>query len=104
MLLFSETYYLSGFSSSIFVIFRLCCQKTILTITKAMPIGRKIGVLPVTILTMPTTIKMRPLIVKSVAAVLYDFKFLDGLLTIADYSILNYKVNKYVGQSRKLSH
>ena len=93
---------MSGFSSSIFVIFRLCCQKTILIITKAMPIGRKIGVLPATILTMPTVIKIRPLIVKSIAAVLYDFKFLDGLLTIANYSVLIHKINKYVGQSRKL--
>ena len=67
-----------------------------------MPIGRKIGVLPATILTMPTVIKIRPLIVKSIAAVLYDFKFLDGLLTIANYSVLIHKINKYVGQSRKL--
>ena len=44
--------------------------------TKAIPIGRKIPILPATI---PTMMKRRPLIEKSVAAVLYDFEFLDSL-------------------------
>ena len=51
-----------------------------LKMTSAIPIGRKIPILP---LTTPTIMKMSPLIEKSVAAVLYDFEFLDGLLLIA---------------------
>ena len=51
-----------------------------LIIIKAIPIGRKIGVPVVTVLTIPAMKKMRPLIEKSIAAVLYDFEFLDSLL------------------------
>jgi hypothetical protein len=50
-----------------------------LKITSAIPIGRKIPILP---LTTPTIMKMSPLIEKSIAAVLYDFEFFDGLLFI----------------------
>jgi len=48
-----------------------------LIMTNAIPIGRKNPILPLTTLTI---MKMSPLIAKSVAAVLYDFEFLDGLL------------------------
>jgi len=43
----------------------------------AIPIGVKTPILP---LTTPAIINRNPLIAKSVAAVLYDFEFLDGLL------------------------
>ena len=45
--------------------------------TKAIPIGRKAPILPLTTLTI---MKINPLIEKSIAAVLYEFDFLDGLL------------------------
>ena len=48
-----------------------------LIMTNAIPIGRKTPILPLTTLTI---MKTSPLIEKSVAAVLYDFKFLDVLL------------------------
>jgi len=48
-----------------------------LRITKAIPIDRKAPILPLTILTI---IKIKPPIEKNIAAVLYDFEFLDGLL------------------------
>jgi len=48
-----------------------------LRMTKAIPIGRKTPILPLTTLNI---IKIIPLIEKSVAAVLYDFESLDGLL------------------------
>ena len=44
--------------------------------TNAIPIGRKTPILPLTILII---MKINPLIEKSIAAVLYDFEFLDGL-------------------------
>jgi len=59
------------------VSFLLRCQITILRIPNAIPIGRKKN-LP---LTTVTIMKRIPLIAKSVAAVLYDFKLLDDLLS-----------------------
>jgi len=54
--------------------------------TRAIPIGRKAPILP---LTTVSIIKIKPLIEKSIAAVLYAFDFLDVLLfTMKDY-ILN---------------
>ena len=43
----------------------------------AMPIGEKSPILPLTTLIIKKRI---PLIAKNIAAVLYDFEFLDGLL------------------------
>ena len=57
--------------------FLLYCQKAMLRITKAIPIGRKAPILPLTTLTI---MKIKPPIEKNIAAVLYDFEFLDGLL------------------------
>jgi hypothetical protein len=51
----------------------------------AIPIGRKTPILPLTTLTI---IKRSPLIAKSVAAVLYDLAFLDGLLFTMKVHIL----------------
>jgi len=48
-----------------------------LIMTNAIPIGRKTPILPLTTLSI---MKINPLIEKSIAAVLYDFEFLDGLL------------------------
>ena len=48
-----------------------------LIMTNAIPIGRKAPILPLTIVSI---MKINPLIEKSIAAVLYDFDFLDGLL------------------------
>ena len=48
--------------------------------TNAITIGRKTPILPLTTLTIFTIINMNPLIAKSIAAFLYDFEFLDGLL------------------------
>jgi len=48
-----------------------------LIMTNAIPIGRKTPILPLTALSI---MKINPLIEKSLAAVLYDFEFLDGLL------------------------
>jgi len=48
-----------------------------LRMTKAIPIGRKAPILPLTTLSM---MKINPLIEKSIAAVLYDFDFLDELV------------------------
>ena len=45
--------------------------------TNATPIGRKTPILSLTTLSI---MKINPLIEKSIAAVLYDFKFLDSLL------------------------
>ena len=45
--------------------------------TNAIPIGRKT---PILLLTTLSITKINPLIEKSIAAVLYDFEFLDGLL------------------------
>ena len=45
--------------------------------TNAIPIGRKTPILP---LTTVSIMKINPLIEKSIAAVLYDFEFLDSLL------------------------
>jgi len=69
-----------------FVSFLLLCQKTMLIITNAIPIGRNSPILPLTTLTI---MKRNPLIEKSVAAVLYDFKFLDGLPFIAKVFIFS---------------
>jgi hypothetical protein len=55
------------------------CQKPMLRMTNATPIGRKDPILP---LTAPTIMKVSPLKEKSVAAVLYDFESLEGLLLI----------------------
>ena len=60
--------------------FLLCCQKAMLRMTKAIPIGRKAPILPLTTLDI---MKINPLIEKSIAAVLYDFEFLDVLLFIS---------------------
>ena len=55
----------------------LRCQKRILIIINAIPIGKKnIPLTPLNIM------KMKPLIVKSMAAVLYDFEFSDDLLLV----------------------
>jgi len=48
-----------------------------LIMTNAIPIGRKTPILSLTTLSI---MKINPLIEKSIAAVLYDFEFLDGLL------------------------
>ena len=48
-----------------------------LIMTNAIPIGRKTPILPLTTLAI---MKRNPLIEKSIAAVLYDFVFLEGLL------------------------
>jgi len=48
-----------------------------LIMTNAIPIGRKAPILPLTTLSI---MKINPLIEKSIAAVLYDFEFLDVLL------------------------
>ena len=50
----------------------------------AIPIGRKTPILPLTTLSI---MKMSPLIAKSVAPVLYDLEFLDGLLFTMKVSI-----------------
>ena len=55
--------------------FLLNCQKVMLIITNAIPIGRK-AMLP---LIAATIMKIIPLIEKNIAAVLYDFEFLDDL-------------------------
>ena len=55
--------------------FLLNCQKVILIITNAIPIERK-AMLP---LIAATIIKIIPLIENNIAAVLYDFEFLDDL-------------------------
>ena len=48
-----------------------------LTMTNAIPTGRKTPILPlITLIIM----NINPLIEKSIAAVLYDFEFWDGLL------------------------
>ena len=47
-----------------------------LIITKAIPIGRKAMLSPIA----PTIMKIIPLIEKNIAAVLYDFDFLNVLL------------------------
>jgi len=60
-----------------------------LIMTNAIPIGRKTPILPPTTLTIFTMMKMNPLIAKSIAAVLYDFEFLDGLLFTMKVHILN---------------
>ncbi len=60
--------------------FLLRCQKTILIITNAIPIGRKNPILPLTTLNVLNIMKINPLIAKNIAAVLYDFEFLDDLL------------------------
>ena len=56
-----------------------------LKMTSAIPIGRKIPILP---LTTPTIMKRIPLLEKSVAAVLYDFEFFDGVLLIVEATVL----------------
>ncbi len=55
-----------------------------LIMTNAIPIGRKIPILPPTT---PTIMKRSPLIEKSVAAVLYDFESLGDLLLIVKVAI-----------------
>ncbi len=60
----------------LFVIFLLNCQKAMLIITNAIPIGRKATLPPIA----PTIMKRIPLIEKNIAAVLYDFEFLAVLL------------------------
>ena len=59
--------------------FLLRCQKPMLIMAKAIPIGIKTPMLPPT---KATIMKSSPLIKKSVAAVLYDFKYLGDLLLI----------------------
>jgi len=54
--------------------------------TNAIPIGRKIPILPPTT---PTIMKRSPLIEKSVAAVLYDFESLGDLLLIVKVAIFH---------------
>jgi len=55
----------------------------------AIPIGRKTPILP---LITPTIMRSSPLIAKSVEAVLYDFKFLDDLLSIMKVYILYWAI------------
>ena len=69
--------YLEEFLRLLFVSFLPCCQKQMLIITNAIPIGRKT---PILSLTIHSKMEINSLIEKSVAAVLYDFEFLDGLL------------------------
>ena len=64
--------------------FLLRCQKPMLIVAKAIPTGRKPPMLP---LTTATIMKSSPLIKKSVAAVLYDFKSLGDLILIVKVSI-----------------
>ncbi len=64
--------------------FLLRCQKPMLIMTNAIPIGRKTPILP---LTTANIMKISPLIKKSVAAFLYDFESLGDLLLIAKVSI-----------------
>jgi len=64
-----------------------------LIMTNAIPIGRKTPILPLTTLTIFTIIKMNPLIAKSIAAVLYDFEFLDGLVSTMKVDILYYALH-----------
>jgi len=64
--------------------FLLRCQKPMLIMDKAIPTGRKILMLP---LTTANTMKISPLIKKSVAALLYDFESLGDSLLIAKVSI-----------------
>ena len=63
--------------------FLLSCQKLILIMTNAIPTGRKT---PIFLLITLIIMNINPLIEKSIAAVLYDFEFLDGLLfTMKEY-------------------
>jgi len=58
-----------------------------LIMINAIPTGRKAPILPLTTLIIT---KINPLIEKSIAAVLYDLVFLDGLLFTIKVYILYY--------------
>ena len=55
-----------------------------LIMARAIPTGRKLPILPLTI---ATIMKSRPLIRKNVAAILYRFEFLGYSLLIVEVSI-----------------
>ncbi|MFC1917542.1 hypothetical protein ACFLXH_02700 [Chloroflexota bacterium] len=57
--------------------FLLRCQKPMLIMTNAIPIGRNT---PILLLTAVSIMKINPLIEKSIAAFLCDFEFFDSLL------------------------
>ena len=57
----------------------------VIIMTNAIPIGRIIPILPLTTLSI---MKINPLIEKSIAAVLYDFEFLEVLLFTIKVHIL----------------
>ena len=65
--------------------FLVLCQITILTTIKAIPIGRKTPTLPLTALRI---MRINPLIEKSIAEVLYDFEFLEALLSTMSLYLL----------------